>query len=105
MLAVKEAVKISLENLADLFPGEAMPGLRLEEVMRSEDENKWQVTVSYENPDFDRDLATQDRVTTGLHSFVGGQKKVPTRLYKTVTLKAEDGALLGIRNEWEISQH
>lgn len=102
MVAVKEAVKLSLENLGDLFPGETMPGLRLEEVARSEDQHNWEVTVSYLNPDFDREVASREKGNNGLSYFLGDKKNIPSRLYKTVTISVEDGTLVGIRNDWEM---
>ena len=102
MVAVRDAVKLSLETLQEIFPGEAMPDLRLEEAMLSEDERKWEVTVSYVNPDLERNLASRDRGNNGLTHFLAEHARVPTRLYKTVTLNAEVGTLLGIKNEWEM---
>ncbi len=101
MVAVRDAVKLSLETLRELFPGESMPDLRLEEVMLSDDERRWEVTVSYLNPDFERDLASRERGNHGLAQFLTEKQNVPTRLYKTVSLNAELGTLLGVRNEWE----
>ena len=104
MVAVRDAVKLSLQTLQELFPGESMPELRLEEVMLSDDERRWEVTVSYLNPDFERDLASRERGNHGLAHFVT-EKNVPTRLYKTVKLNAELGTLLGVKNVWEMFDH
>jgi hypothetical protein len=102
MVAVKEAVKLSLENLNDLFPGETMPGLRLEEIARSEDDRNWDVTVSYLNPDFDREVAGREKGNNGLKYFLDEKKNVPMRLYKTVSINVEDGSLVAIRNDWDV---
>ena len=102
MVAVRDAVKLSLETLRELFPGETMPDLRLEEVMLSDDEHKWEVTVSYLNPDFDRDVASREKGNNSLSYFLTDNKSVPVRLYKTVILNAEAGTLVGVKNEWEM---
>jgi hypothetical protein len=104
MLEVKDAVKVSLATFGELFPAENTRGLRLEEVNLDESNQTWEVTVSYKNPDFDDDIASQRAENTGLAALVGNKStdKVPTRHYKTVRIKAEDGSLLGIMNEWEL---
>jgi hypothetical protein len=101
MVAIRDAVKISMQNLQEIFPETSMPGLRLEEVMLSDDEQKWDVTVSYLNPDYDLAVSSAVQENNALQHFLGARQKVPIRLYKTVTIGAEQGKLFGIRNDWE----
>ncbi len=99
MLQVKEAVKVSLSTFADLFPSEAYQDLRLEEVLLSDDEESWKVTVSYRNPDFEEERQLKREENTPLAALTGGIRPiVHTRHYKSIRLKVEDGSLIGISN-------
>ena len=102
MVAVRDAVKLSLQNLQDIFPGELMTELRLEEVTLSDDERKWNVTVSFLNPDFERELESRAKNNNGLAHVLNQGQQVSLRRYKTVTVSAAEGKLLGVKNDWEI---
>jgi hypothetical protein len=87
--------------LEKFFPEDQLHGLRLEEVTLTDDERNWLVTISYKNPDLDADLAAHQAEKKGLAAIMGRPTSpVPTRHFKTIKLKAEDGALVGIRSEW-----
>ena len=47
MIDAKEAVRIAMESMKDLYQESDIPHLTLEEVERSKDGEAWLVTVSY----------------------------------------------------------
>jgi len=101
MLEVKEAVQVSISTFANLFPTEKHQDLHLEEVKLSADENSWIITVSYKNPDLEEELRVKRADNNLLNPFVGGGAKVEqvhTRHYKSISIKATDGKLMGIMN-------
>lgn len=101
MVQVKDAVKLSLVAFNDLFPDDVHRDLRLEEVNLDEKSNRWEVTVSYKNPDYDEEVAARKAGHKSMDFLLGRNSNVPSRYYKTIRVKAEDGALVGIKNERE----
>jgi hypothetical protein len=103
MLPVKEAVKVSLATFGELFPSQDIAGIRLEEVRLDETEKNWEVTVSFKNPDFEDEITKKKSEPAGVETVFGPDiSKVPMRHYKTITINADAGSLVGIRNEWDL---
>jgi hypothetical protein len=100
MLSVKDAVKSSLANFAEIFPPDRFQDLRLEEVSIANDDETWRVTVSYKNPDFEEELAAYRESNKNLMAALGGNglNQVPTRHFKAITISVEDGTLVSITN-------
>lgn len=103
MLPVKEAVKVSFATFGELFPSQSIKDVRLEEVRLDDSEKNWEVTVSFRNPDFEDEIATKKSEPVGINTVFGSDNtRVPMRHYKTITINAEIGSLVGIRNEWDL---
>ncbi|MEO7029065.1 MAG: hypothetical protein ABI147_06645 [Acidobacteriaceae bacterium] len=101
MLTVKDAVKSSLIEFAEVFPSDRFQDLRLEEVSIAEDDSTWQVTVSYKNPDFEQELvALREANKNPLAAYAAQLKieRVPTRHLKAITISVDDGSLVSIKN-------
>lgn len=100
MLTVKDAVKSSLAEFAEIFPADRFQDLRLEEVSIADDNSTWKVTVSYKNPDFEQELAAYRESNKNLIAALGGTGigQVPTRHFKAITIAVDDGSLVSIRN-------
>ena len=47
MIGTKDAVRIAMEHMHDLFDDEQIPDLALEELELSKDKQVWRVTVSF----------------------------------------------------------
>ena len=75
MIAVKEAVKIAMKFVMDLYENYTPPDLLLEEVRLSDDEKHWLITIGFSR--------------NALSSFVG-KDDVP-RAYKLIKIDAETG--------------
>ena len=100
MLEVKDAVKVSLLTFSELFPSEIYRDLRLEEVDLSSDSQAWKITVSYKNPDLEDELRIKREESKAALSMLGNPKasEISSRTYKSISIDAEDGSLLGIRS-------
>ena len=106
MLHVKEAVRKSLQSFGELFPDETERGLRLEEVSLDDAEKNWEITLSFKNPEFEEAVAAAKKLApSGIQGMFGPERSdVPYRFYKTLAIRAEDGELVGVRNEWDLMQ-
>ncbi len=83
---VKEAVRIALEYVQELFVEEQISHLGLEEVEYNVTMDDWQVTVGFSRP--------WDYPNGSLAMLAGGS--TPHRSYKRVTIK--DGAVVSVTN-------
>lgn len=97
MLPVQEAVKQSVKTFTELYPNDTFRDLRLEEVSITEDGRKWQVTLSYKNPDYGEESGPKYDPSKELLRMTGWTGPSP-RHFKTVTLNSEDGSLLSVKN-------
>ncbi len=99
MLEVKQAVKTSIAIFQELFPPDTFREPRLEEVNLAEDDNAWRITLSYKNPDLEDDLAAQRAESRTLAGALGGSpSRISTRHFKSITIDANDGSLIGIKS-------
>lgn len=83
MLDVKHVVQTAVQFVRDMYQGEGIADLRLEEVERLENENRWMVTLSFTRPRTDQ-LGQVAQVLTG------GRL---SRDYKALTISGMDGAV------------
>jgi hypothetical protein len=88
MVDLKEAVKIARDFMTDLYDGDRLSGLLLEEVELSGDEKSWLITFGF---DTNRPTLEPDSTHGGLRlsSAIAYPKYV--REYKTIKVRAEDG--------------
>lgn len=86
-MEVKEAVQIAKRHIADVFEGEGIADVGLEEAVRtgSHDESTWKITISFTRPWNRRgNLAAVMRDQGTL------------RAYKAVNISDSDGAVLSL---------
>jgi len=85
---VKDAVKIAIEYVADIFKSENAENIGLEEVMFDEHKNIWNVTIGFSRP--------WDYSKQGI--FLGFQQQEnPKRQYKIVQVDNESGKVISIK--------
>lgn len=95
-MEVQDAVRQSISAFGAVFPPEMQKDLRLEEVLLSNDEAVWNITVSFRNPDLS-DVEISAPAPNSLAAMLGA-KGPNGRIYKTIRVRSEDGRLLGISN-------
>lgn len=84
---VKDAVKIAIEYVADVFSSENPENLGLEEVVLNEATDEWEITIGFSRPwDYPR-----PGVMTSM------QPQHPKRQYKVVTVEDETGEVKSIK--------
>ncbi|WP_367874130.1 hypothetical protein [Luteolibacter sp. Populi] len=81
---VKEAVKLAMQYVADLFEEEKIENLGLEEVEFDEPENAWHVTIGFSRP-WDRLSGISLRNTL-------------SRSYKVVAINDGTAKILSVKN-------
>ncbi len=86
---VKDAVKIAMEYIADIFESDNATNIGLEEVLFDEHKNSWDVTIGFSRPWDYKDqspfLAFQQ------------QNETPKRQYKIVQIDNESGKVKSIK--------
>ncbi len=85
--------------LGEVFPSGEVREPRLEEVVLSDDEQYWLVTVSFSNPDYESER--KDSTDTDISSLLMRLSTPRRRVTKVIKLKANDGSLVGIKSQWE----
>jgi hypothetical protein len=83
---VKEAVTAAIRSVQNLYSGQDIRDVLLEEVERSTDANRWLVTLSFARP---ADVAPSIRDVLGGPDYV--------RLYKVAELNASTGELISLK--------
>ncbi len=86
---VREAVRIARQYMRDLYEGEKLPNLRLEEVELSEDNAEWLVTFGFTASE--KDVETNSFITA-----IGGSTSRPRRDYKLIRVDARTGKALAM---------
>ena len=84
MIDVKDAVRITLEYVRELFDPEEIPNLTLEEVEISPDGDHWLVTVSFQ----------RSYAKSPIEAMTGHQS---APIYKIVKVHAETGQVLSMK--------
>lgn len=90
MLTVKDAVKTAKKMAEELYEGEKISHLGLEEVTFSEEKKEWLVTLGYQS------FRTRKKQTT-LGSYVPETEEETLREYKTLRIDAETGEFKGMK--------
>lgn len=84
---VKEAVKLAVGYVQELFLNEQLTDLGLEEVEYDDAANAWLVTVGFSRP---WDAAA------GAFAIIAGAPRTKSRSFKVVTIK--DGQVVSLKN-------
>ncbi len=94
MIDVKKAVKIAREFTTELYQGEEVSNISLEEVNFDDTTQEWAVTIG-----FDTNRKKVSRPNKPL-SIIGNLNEVseePIRAYKVIRLDVEDGEFRGMK--------
>ena len=86
---MKTAVRAARQFANELFDGEALPNLALEEIEFDESNHQWQVTLGFDSPHRIR------RKTTGPALFPTTEEEVK-REYKQFNIDADNGHLVSM---------
>ena len=85
-IGVKQAVQIARDYLLDVYDGQALPNLLLEETQISEDEQYWHITFSFDTGHQETIYRLNIPITR------------PERAYKVVTIQASNGKVESLTN-------
>lgn len=88
MIDVKQAVKISLEYIKELYSGDEIRDLSLEEIEISEDNKFWLVTLAF-TKQMMQHLNPMEAMTGPKYS----------RFYKEIKIDAESGLVRSMKNK------
>lgn len=92
MLTIKEAVQKAREYADDLYDGEQIKNLLLEEAVFDEEEKNWLITLGYDSSRVKRE------VPSGLASALTSMSKEETlREYKVFSINGESGNLISMK--------
>lgn len=96
MIEVTDAVKLARQFAADLFAGEDIKNLGLEEVVFEESDNEWRITLGY-------DSHRVKTIETAPNHYSAVSMLTPTNIeketlreYKTFRIGADDGSFKGM---------
>lgn len=96
MIEVTEAVKLARQFAADLFEGENIKNLGLEEVVFDESDNEWRITLGYDSHRVKTiEKASNPYALGGLLTSSNVEKET-LREYKTFRIGAEDANFKGM---------
>jgi hypothetical protein len=89
MIDVKQAVKIAIEYVQQLYEPEQLRDLALEEVELSEDGTIWKVTLGFNG--------LYNEPANAFTALAYERMALSTRAYKVFHIRASDGAVLSMR--------
>lgn len=92
MITYKEAVKAARDYAMDLFSQEELRGLRVEELVPSDDQKYWNVTLGWVAPD----TRTVSAASSPLGVPPGPRVVHAPRVYKMFKIDAESGAVVSM---------
>jgi hypothetical protein len=81
----KDAVRIAIDAMRELYPEEQIPGLALEEVEQAEDGATWNVTLGY----------SRGEHRTAIEAMTG---EAGARTYKVLRIDAATGTVRSMKN-------
>ncbi len=84
---VKEAARTAKEYVADLYAGEEIMNVGLEEAEFDNRSNDWKITIGFSRP--------WDRKTNLAAALEGG---LPARSYKVVRIDDDDGHIISLKD-------
>ncbi len=86
---MKEAARTAKEHVADLYAGEEITDIGLEEVEFNDHSNDWVITIGFSRP--------WDRKINNLAATLE-RKQVPARSYKVVRIDDDDGRVTSLKD-------
>ena len=89
---VKEAVQTAKKYVAELFTGETIANVGLEEVVFDDTSNNWEVTIGFSRPWDYKNPNPMSPILTGLTN------QPATRSYKLVCINNDDGQVLSLKD-------
>jgi hypothetical protein len=93
-MQVKDAVKIAIAHIKDLFASESVSNVGLEEAEFEESTNAWAITVGFSRPwDYPK----------GIAALVDGASQPFKRSYKVVRVSDPDGAILSVKDRFGLA--
>ena len=96
MIEVTEAVKLARQFAAELFEGENIKNLGLEEVVFEESDNEWRITLGYDSHRV-KTKETAPNPYSAVSAIMPSNIETETlREYKTFRLDGEDGNFKGM---------
>lgn len=94
MLTVKEAVQKAREYAKEVYEGEPIKNLLLEEAVLDSSQTQWLITFGYDSSRVVREKPAIEGLAIALSSSV---KEETLRDYKTFIINAENGAFGGMK--------
>ncbi|MGP5076184.1 hypothetical protein [Psychrobacter celer] len=96
MIKVTEAVKLARQFAADLFAGEDIKNLGLEEVVFDDDSREWRITLGYDSHRV-KTTETAPNPYSAVSAIIPSNiEKETLREYKTFRIGADDGSFKGM---------
>lgn len=89
-MTAKEAVRIAIEHVSDLFEPDKISNLGLEEVEYDEKDHSWTVTVGFSRP--------WDFPPSPFGAVLANQLRPERRDYKSVRIRENDSKVISVRN-------
>lgn len=89
-MTAKEAVRIAIEHVRDLFESEKLSNLGLEEVEYEDNDHSWTVTVGFSRP--------WDFPPSPFAAVLSNQMRPERRDYKTVRIRESDSKVISVKN-------
>lgn len=96
MIEVTEAVKLARQFAADLFAGEDIKNLGLEEVVFEESDNEWRITLGYDSHRVKTTKTAPSPYSAVSAIIPSNIEKETLREYKTFRIGADDGSFKGM---------
>lgn len=90
----KQAAKLSLEYFKELFPNATISNIALEEVELLEDENRWLITLGFDEPPRPR-TSSHVQINKSFADLFGTAS--PTRKFKVFKVDARTGKVISMR--------
>lgn len=94
-MKVKEAVQTAVNDVQDLFQGERITNLGLEEVDYDDSSEEWIVTVGFSRPWDYSDVGVN---AGALAAVLTPRTSQPNRSFKVVRVKDSDGRVVSVKN-------
>jgi hypothetical protein len=88
VMDVKEAIALAKGYVSDIFSGESISGLGLEEVEYDDYDNQWKITIGFNRSNI--------MPKTVIENVTGNA--VARRDYKVITIKDQDGKVVSMKN-------
>lgn len=92
MLSLKEAVRLAISEVSEIFADQGISNIMLEEVEMA-DEKVWNITVGFDRPADAQDFSGQHPLSQGIMALARKGRK-----YKVVKIDKESGEVFSIKD-------